>query len=301
MTASPTLSIGAGELRAEFWPEAGLLGISLKHRGNELLRRLEDLETAKRKGSTAGIPLLYPWANRLASLHYNAAGREVTLDSNSQLLHFDDKGLPMHGVPWGQLTWKIVDSNENSFRARLDWDRMELLALFPFPHHVEITAKITANSLTLTTCILANADSVVPISFGFHPYFGIPNVPRAQWHLQMPPMRRLQLDPRGIPTGTTENVTAFDGPLADQNFDDGFALESRTANFTLSGGAYKLGVNFLNGFTHAQIFAPKGKDFIALEPMTAPTNAIASGDGLRILQRTERFESSFEISVSCAE
>ena len=297
MTENPTLSISAGNLRADFWPASGLLGISLSHRGEELLRRLDNLEAAKSKGSTAGIPLLYPWANRLAALHYRAVGRDVNLDAASPFLHFDEKGLPIHGVPWGQLYWKIIEAKPDSFLARLDWDRMELLALFPFPHGIEINSNIKPNSLTLNTRILANSGSPVPVSFGFHPYFGIPHLPRTQWRVQFPAMRKIQLDSHGIPTGATEDVGSFDSLLADGSFDNGFALLDDSARFSLSGAGYMIEVSFLEGFTHAQVFAPKDKDFIALEPMTAPINALVSGDRLRIVEPGRQFQASFRITV----
>ncbi|MGB9510641.1 MAG: hypothetical protein WBU20_03065, partial [Candidatus Acidiferrum sp.] len=190
---NPILSIAAGDLCAQFLPASGLLGISLRFAGQELLRCVDDLESAKRKGSTAGIPLLYPWANRLASLHYRVAGREVELDPASPFLHFDDGGLPMHGVPWGQLSWKICEAEKDCFLASLHWDHLDLLALFPFPHQMQIAGRIAPDSLTLETTVLADSESSVPISFGFHPYFGIPKLPRAQWHVQLPSMRKLQL------------------------------------------------------------------------------------------------------------
>ena len=76
-----------------------MLGASLCHAGTEVLGRVENLDAAAAKGSTAGIPLLHPWANRLAGPHYRAAGREVSLDLSSLLLHLDEQRLPMHGVP----------------------------------------------------------------------------------------------------------------------------------------------------------------------------------------------------------
>lgn len=103
--------IVAGELEAVFLPGRGMLGVSLRHRGEELLRRIEDLEAAAAKGSTAGIPFLYPWANRLASPHYCIAGRDVTFDPSSPLLHRDEHGLPIHGIRWlcsrGMLSQRI--------------------------------------------------------------------------------------------------------------------------------------------------------------------------------------------------
>ena len=64
----------AGGLEAVFLPGRGMFDASLKHRGEELLRRLENLEAAAAKGSTAGMPLLYPWANRLAVPRCRASG-----------------------------------------------------------------------------------------------------------------------------------------------------------------------------------------------------------------------------------
>src|SRR5579872_1068057 len=171
MSGDSKYLLGAGEMRAEFWPGAGMLGASLKYRGVELLRRVEDLEAARVKGSTAGIPLIYPWANRLSGLRYRAAGREVSLDSSSKLLHFDDHRLPMHGVPWGQLRWDVISSGADTLTARLDWVREELLKIFSFPHHVEMAVRLRPLGLNIGTTVFADSSSAVPISFGFHPYF----------------------------------------------------------------------------------------------------------------------------------
>src|SRR5262245_33184580 len=111
----------AGELEAVFLPSRGMLGASLRHRGEELLRRIEDLATCGAKGSTAGIPLLHPWANRLAGPRYRAAGHEVVLDPSSPLLHLDEHGLPMHGVPWSLLAWEVTEAKGDVLAARLDW------------------------------------------------------------------------------------------------------------------------------------------------------------------------------------
>ena len=54
------IGLVAGDLEAVFLPARGMLGASLRHRGAEILRRVDDLEQAAAKGSTAGIPLLHP-------------------------------------------------------------------------------------------------------------------------------------------------------------------------------------------------------------------------------------------------
>ena len=89
----------------------------------------------------------------------------------------------------------------------------------------------------------------------------------------------------------------FDRALDDSSFDDGFALDRDDASLVVSGAGYKITVSFLQGFPYAQVFAPKGRDFIALEPMTAPTNALVSGKGLRVLEPGEQLEASFRVAV----
>jgi aldose 1-epimerase len=295
---SDFITLRAGDLDAAFWPSAGMLGVSLKHHGAELLRRIDDLQASRAKGSTAGIPLLYPWANRLAGFHYEVASRSVSLPPSSTLLHFDDHGLPMHGVSWGKLAWTIDASTQDSLVARLDWNRAELLDIFPFPHRLEIVATLSPDSLALRTTIAADENSPVPISFGFHPYFGLPNLRREDWHLTLPQMRRLVLDPHGIPTGEDEPSEAFNSKLGKASFDDCFALQDDQRSFSLFGAGRKITVAFLEGFHFLQVFAPAGKDFIALEPMTAPTNSLISGSHLPVVAAGAKFSATFRIGVA---
>jgi aldose 1-epimerase len=297
MSSNLTHVLSAGDLQATFWPEAGMLCASLRHRGIELLRRVDDLETARIKGSTAGIPLLYPWANRLAGLKYRAGGRDVSLDPSSARLHFDDHGLPMHGVPWSQLRWEVVSGGQDALIARLDWLREELLAIFPFPHHVEMAVRIRPGDLQIQTTVIADSGSPVPVSFGFHPYFGLTGIPRAQWKFSAPAMRRLGLDEYGIPAGKDTPSPAIAEPLGTTSYDNGFSLDKDQAIFSISGGGHSIAIEFQNGFRYAQIFAPANKQFIAIEPMTAATNALASGQGLHVIEPGEQFAAAFRVVV----
>jgi len=292
-----TRTLVAGDLKAVFLPGHGMLGASLCHKGVEILRRVENLETAAAKGSTAGIPFLYPWANRLASFGYRAAGLEITLDPSSPLLHLDAKGLPMHGVPWSLLAWELPEAKRDFLMARLDWSRSDLLAVFPFRHRLELTAILHPDALTLEMTLVAGPEGPVPVSFGFHPYFGFPDLSRGQWRLKLPPMKRLVLDQRGIPSGEEEPFNGFNAQLGDTGFDDSFALTAEQASFSVSGARRQVTVEFLAGYSHAQVFAPPENDYIALEPMTAPTSALTSGRGLRIVDAGGKFRAMFRIRV----
>ena len=59
-----------------------MVGCSLRHRGDELLGQRGGLGVYVAERGTMGIPLLYPWANRLAVERFPVEGNEVVLDSH---------------------------------------------------------------------------------------------------------------------------------------------------------------------------------------------------------------------------
>ena len=67
-------------LEAAFAPGVGMIGCSLRHEGEELLGQRGGLAKYADTGSSMGIPLLHPWANRLDGLEYEAERVAVLLD-----------------------------------------------------------------------------------------------------------------------------------------------------------------------------------------------------------------------------
>jgi aldose 1-epimerase len=277
-----------------------MLGASLRHRGEELLGRIEELAQGTASGSTVGIPLLHPWANRLAGFSYEAAGRVVELEPESPLLQLDGNGLPIHGVPWPRLAWDILEERADGLRAGLDWARDDLLALFPFPHRLDMDVQLSGAALTIRTTLAATKGATVPVSFGYHPYFRLPGVPREHWRVELPAMQRLVLDEKMIPTGEREPFEGYAGELGDRLFDDGFTELPEQPEFILAGGGRRITVTLLEGYPYAQVYAPADREVVCFEPMTAPTNALASGAGLRLVQPGKSLTAAFRIGVEDA-
>jgi len=95
----PAVQLAAGELEASFLPRLGLLGASLRHRGEELLA-LPGGIAGYRGGHVTGLPLLAPWANRLPAWRYRAAGAEVNTDINLDgLVANEEKTYDYKAVP----------------------------------------------------------------------------------------------------------------------------------------------------------------------------------------------------------
>ncbi len=60
------------------------------------------------------------------------------------------------------------------------------------------------------------------------------------------------------------------------------------SRFSVAGPQGSIAVELLEGYSFGQVFSPSDADFICFEPMTAPTNALISGDGLRVLAPRRR-------------
>lgn len=296
-----THTLAAGELVAVFRPEQGMIGLSLKHRGEEILRRVGELDEALTTGMSIGIPLNYPWANRLRDTRYDFDGRAVDLDPASTWLMKDWNGVIIHGVPWSKLHWEVQDATDRRLRSRLRWNRPELLQVFPFEHEVEMTATLDGLGLTIETAVLATGGVRVPVSFGFHPYIGVPGLRRGRWRLTLPAMQGIVLDERLLPVGERTDLPPYDDLLADLDFDHGFAFVTPAPSMSIAGDGRRISVDFLENFPYAQIYAPPGHDYISLEPMTAPTDALTSHEDLPVVEPGGRFAATFRLRVEATE
>ena len=298
-------------LRAGFVPAAGMLCCSLRDGEEELLAQNAGVAAYAARGKTMGIPLLYPWANRLAGFEYSAAGRTVRVPHDPSRVALDGNGLPIHGVIGGRMQWELSDEpageadrhsldERQQLEARLDWSRSQpnLFDVFPFHHETHFRARLHEQCLRIEVTVEACGEDHVPVAFGFHPYLSVPGAPRERWLIELPAMRKLTLDARQLPTGPDQALPAESFELAEREYDDGFDELSRSARFAVAGDERRLELEFEEGFPCAQVYSPRSVQFICFEPMTAPANALCSHRGLRVLSPGERHTAAFALSVT---
>jgi galactose mutarotase-like enzyme len=302
--ATVRLSDPGARLEATFVPGTGMLCCSLRHRGEELLAQNAGVAAYAERGKTMGIPLLYPWANRLAGFDYTIAGRAVQVPHDDPaLIALDGNGLPIHGAIGGRLAWELADASgdASSLVARLSWSEAqpELFGLFPFRHDLLYEARLGDGRLEIEVTVHACGKDAVPLAFGFHPYLA-PGGRREDWSIELPAMRHLELDREQIPLGTEDPASAPERfELGEREFDEGYDVGAipGSVRFAVTAGARRLELEFLRGYPYAQVYAPLSGHFICFEPMTAPANALRSGEGLRLLAPGERHSAAFSIQI----
>jgi galactose mutarotase-like enzyme len=289
-------------LEATFVPELGMIGSSLRHEGEELLHQGEGLPAYAERGATFALPLLHPWANRLRSWQFRLGEQDVVLDPESPITHRDAAtGTAIHGLLAASRHWTVTDADRSTLTAELDFGRVpEYIAAFPLPHRVRYTATVAGTTLSVTFSVIATGDVNVPISFGFHPYLTLPGSDRRGWQVEIPVAKQAMIDERMLPTGETVSLAPgeLDGPLGERTFDTSYPeLYGEQPAFVVADERRRLALTHVSGYPVTQVYAPDSSQFICYEPMTAPVDALISGDGLRWILPGEQFEATFRISV----
>ncbi len=283
--------LSSDAVKATFAPAYGMVCASLTHRGDELLGMRKGLEAYVDTGSTMGIPLLHPWANRLGGFEYEHAGRRVTLEPPD--VRLEEHGLPIHGLRSAVRGWEVLEAAPDRLVGARE---IRALGGFPFDHRIEVAAELRDTTLALTTTVTATGESAVPICFGYHPYLRLPGVPRAEWDITAPVGERLEVDERRIPTGERAPAGDLDGPLGARTFDAPFKVAG--GPFAVAGGGRRIEVAFERGYPVVQVFAPETEDVVSFEPMTAPPDALRRSPGA--VAPGETFTARFTVAVSPA-
>jgi len=271
-----------------------MTGVSLRFRGREYLALPGGVE-GLRAGHTAGLPLLAPWANRLGSWRYRAAG--VTVDLVGQPLRTDGNGLPIHGLLVGAPDWHVGARRARGSSARIESAIAVDSPAFPFPHRIEVAVTAHDDRLVVDTTVVPTGRRRVPIAFGWHPYLRVPGTPRAGWQLRLPSRRHLALDERGIPTGEERKEPVEQELVDGRSLDELYELgrDHRLAFVGDDGASIELHAGA--GYPYAQVWVPRGRPFAALEPMTQATNALAFGNP-PLVEPGDAFTARFTLAVS---
>src|SRR4029079_10039257 len=141
----------------------------------------------------------------LAEWNYDALGHQVDLEplAVEEVVRDRKTGLPIHGVL--PRAWTVFEQDATRAVAELAWGEDPA---FPFPHRMELEVTLGERELRIASTLEA-LEGEVPVPFGWHPWFTPPGAARGDYAVDLPAMRRIELDDRHLPTGATERVSAF--------------------------------------------------------------------------------------------
>jgi len=239
--------------------------------------------------------LLLPWPNRIDGGRYRMAGTEYQLDLSEPVA-----GNAIHGLTrWS--SWSLARHAPDAVALHL-----ALLGRTGYPFRLDLTVEyqLSGDAGLMVSVTAHNAGArPAPYGTGSHPYLtaGAPAVDGCE--LTLPVSQWLAADQRGIPSGPPSGVagTQFDFRTARQigtvMLDHAFTGLERDeaglawARLTSDGTGTALwagpGYRWLQVFTGDTLGPGHRRRAVAIEPMTCPPNAFATGTDLLTLEPGE--------------
>lgn len=291
------LEISAGPYRAVVTQS----GATLRHLSRDG-RPLVDGFGADEMSSGGRGQLLMPWPNRVRDGKYAFGGHDLQLPLTEPTRHNASHGL----VRW--VAWTPAEHSDDS--ASLTY-RLMAQTGWPWTFDVRVTYSLTGEGLSVTQSATNLAAEPAPYAAGAHPYLAVGPGPVDGLELTFPATRRYLTDAQLIPTGaeSTEGTVLdfrdgrrLGGTVLDDCFTDLERDSDGRATTTLrdphTGEGVALWVD--EAWTCLQLFTADGvpgtaRRSLAVEPMTAPPDALNSGTGLVVLAPGETHSGTWGI------
>lgn len=251
---------GATGSEVEVIPERGALVTSFRVAGREALYLDASTLLDRARNVRGGIPVLFPIAGKLTGGQFVANGRRYS--------------LAQHGFARSSA-WSVVEvQTDRDARIVLSLSSSESTrAQFPWDFQVRLTFVLAGDTLTIEQHYENRSADPMPLHAGFHPYFRVPDVEKAHT------------------TITTDATRAFDNTRGTTGLFDGFDLTlpevdlhlldptHRCTLLTRPGGE-GMSVSMDESFTTVVVWTLAGKDYVCVEPWTAPGDALNTGSHL---------------------
>jgi galactose mutarotase-like enzyme len=250
--------------------------------------------------------VLAPWPNRLADgrFEFNGVRAQAALDE-------PERHNAIHGlVRW--LPWTLQTRHQNQVSLRL---QLHPSPGYPFSLLLELAYHVGREGLTITTRARSLEEGPVPFGLGFHPYLtaGTETVDGAI--LRVPALHTLEVDDRGLPTGTVTPVAGTERDFTAPRFvgpavlDTAFTTLERNAE-----GRAEASLDAPDGTSGATLWVDQGFPYlmvytgdtlpeqarrrraVAIEPMTCPPNALRTGTDVIDLQPDQEWSARWGIT-----
>jgi len=183
----------------------------IRVKGHDLVRTPATLEAFKAQPGYNGMPLLAPFANRLDETAFHANGKKYNFD----LEQGNVRGpIPSTGYVNGSRDWQLVEFKSDATGAwvtsRLDfYKNPQYMQQWPFAHTITMTYKVSDGVLEVRTRIDNMSAEPMPVVFGYHPIYELPDGNRNDWTVSVDARTHWIEIPQRLPTGETQPIENF--------------------------------------------------------------------------------------------
>lgn len=281
------LSHAASDSCIEVWPAHGFNCLRWKHRGNELLYAAPDWATNP-VPTRSGIPILYPFPNRIRDGHFTHEGKPFELVKNDST-----KANAIHGFA-PRNVWTVLGYGGDEKSAwlhgnfRIGVNAPASAERWPGDADLSVTYRFTGNTIRMIFQVTNKGKTSFPFGIGLHPYFMVPgaeSIDAARLHA---PARSIWPLTDSLPSGPRQPVPdelnwnrprGLAGASLDTVYGDLGAIRTKPddlllrAELGLPDGDEQLEVWTTPNFRESVLFIPAHRKALCIEPYTCTTDA----------------------------
>ncbi|MGY6530217.1 MAG: aldose epimerase family protein [Cyanobacterium sp.] len=264
--------------RLEVVPEKGGIITAWKLNGQDIFYLDKERFKNPQLSVRGGNPILFPICGNLPDDKFFHGGKEYQ--------------LKQHGFA-RDLPWEVVSQSTDEgaeIVLRLTSNE-ETLSVYPFEFELTFTYQLVGNRLIIKQESYNKSNQVMPFSIGFHPYF---------W-CQDKDSLDLEIPASEYTNKAGDKTFPFSGSLDYDQDEIDIAFKKvikDSASFVNHKRNIKVSLKYSEIFSTLVFWTLKGKNYICLEPWSAPRNGLNTGNNIINLKPSQGCDGYFEISVS---
>lgn len=287
-----TIVLHAGDhAQAEIWPAYGFNCFRWIESGHDLLYADPHIFD-EYKPTRSGLPILFPFPNRIRDGKFTWEGKEYQLPLN------DPTGKnAIHGFAC-RKPWRVIEQGASETEAWVtgefhgSQDAPESLPLWPTDYRIRVRIGLGNRLLRIEALIDEPGGQALPFGLGYHPYFRV--TPHSM--VQVPADEYWVLS-ESLPTKRKQPVDV----RRDLRKPRAAASLELDDILTQVNGSCRVGdvlIEYSRNFTEVVVFTPPHRQAVCVEPYTCITDAINLGPGWRTLAPGQVFSSVVQMTWS---
>jgi len=212
------------------------------------------------KNVRGGIPVLFPSPGRLTGDRFARDGRSGSMKQHgfARDLAWETRSVGVTDAPRATLVLRATEATR---------------AAYPFDFLLAITFSLVGASLRLDVDVENPGSVPLPFAFGLHPYFLVPDADKARARIATHATRAFD--------NVEKKTVPFHGFDLTAKEVDLHLLDHGSSDSELAwGDGARLAIRASPELTRWVVWTLAGRDFVCVEPWTAPADALNTGESL---------------------
>jgi aldose 1-epimerase len=231
--------------------------------------------------------ILFPFANRIKNGNYSFNNTVYQFECNEK-----GNNNALHGLVYNKQ-FLVIDQQiqTNLCSITLFYQEKERSIGFPFLYDMTLKYTLEEEHISIAVQVKNTDITSFPFTLGWHPYF----VSTDLYHsfLSFKSQQKVQFDANLITDTIIELEAENPCQIKNKGFDDCYVLREGSVEFSTP--THSILLNSDAKENYLQVYTPKDKQVIALEPMSGISDSFNNKKGLQILDSNAGYSVQWDV------